>query len=143
MRTLAPENFLARRHAGAIHQPMKMAESVHRAGHRRLALLIIGHVGRDKARRRAQLSGHDLSRRDIDVGDDDLAALGDQLARHGGAKTGAAARDDKHFILDLHLGSSATLWISKGNRGARETAPDATIRNSPFDRRAPFPDCAG
>ncbi len=103
MRAFAPEDLFAQQHARAIHQPVQMAESLECASDRGLPLFFAGHVRRDKACRRTQFGGDGLAGGCIDVGDDDLAAIGDQLARHGGAKTGVAAGDDKDFTWNLHI----------------------------------------
>src|SRR5271165_2498366 len=95
-----------------------MAESVERASDRGLPLFFASHVRRDKARRRAQVGGDGLAGGWIDVGDDDLAAIGDQLARHGGAKTGAGAGDEKYLTLNLHFWFSGILGAKMRRGGA-------------------------
>src|SRR3546814_3996403 len=68
--------------------------------HRVLVLLVVGYIDADEDP--ADLLGQRLALLGVQVGDDDLGALGRQLAGGGGTDSGGAAGDDCTCSCDVH-----------------------------------------
>ena len=64
---------------------------------------LVGDVGADEARLRAELLRERLPFRLLEVGDDDVAAAGDDHARGRRAQSRRAAGDDERAALEFHV----------------------------------------
>jgi hypothetical protein len=99
VRAVLAHGLDGRRDAGAVDQAHQLAQRRGR-GHHGLAVGFLADVALDEDA--ADLLGHGLAALDLQVGDDDLAAVGGQHARRAFAQARRAAGDDEDLACDVH-----------------------------------------
>jgi hypothetical protein len=102
VRAVLADGLFADGDAGAVDQALQAAEVLQRRLDRGLGVVLAGDVALDEARLLAELRGQGLALGLADVGDDGVAARGDDHFDGGGAEAGAAAGDDEGAVLEFH-----------------------------------------
>ena len=98
MRTFAADDFFGGCNAGAVDEPVQMAEGAEREIDGGLGVAFAGDISEREAGGRAQLGGESFAGCAIDVGDDDGGAFSDEQPRRGRAEPRCAAGDEKDMI---------------------------------------------
>jgi len=114
MRAVFADDALARRNTRAIDEPVQCAEFAHGGVDRLLHLCLVRHVDRHELRMDTERRGEFFAGIAIQIGDDDLAAGSNEMARGRSAEAGRAAGNQKDAILDLHAKETSA--------GCRQTA---------------------
>ena len=100
---LAAQHAPGTEYAGAVDGRIQAAQELAGCGHVRGHAFFIGDIGTEIARIAVTQFSHGcVALVVIDVEQGDLAALGDQMLRHGQAKAGNAAGDDGTGVGKLH-----------------------------------------
>src|SRR5207249_5909358 len=112
-------------HARVVDEDVQAAVLAVDDGEHRADGLAVGDVGRDRARAGAERLGRGLGGFLADVVDDHARALVGEALADGAADARAAARDERHTILELHR------WVLPGAGHCRRNSPRATVTAQP------------
>jgi hypothetical protein len=102
LRTILADSFFSHRNAGAVHQSVQAAELLERGVHRGLAVILAGDIAFDETRVLAEFRGQRFALRPGYVGDDRVAAGGNDHFHGGAAQTRGSAGDDEGAVPDFH-----------------------------------------
>jgi hypothetical protein len=102
MRAGFADHAFARCDPGTIQYAMNAAECGGTKGYRRLHAGFVSHVGLNKFCLAAELGHHFSAALDIDISENNIAAIGNNQSRRRRAQARAATGNEKCMILNLH-----------------------------------------